>query len=447
MVTMPKAPASNTGATNASQAQILESEAKAGVELRADWFEFTIWADTEVDESEFQVVEPVPGELTGGFGFSAGTLADYEIGNYNDFDAEKPGALYAPDGLWAIQRREAIAKASLERKMRQALLAVSLAMEGDPDDWIGLPDGHGRNFYNRAMLGPNGARLDFGPTNMNERDHFHFTLTGTACSAIGGKRLQKLMQYVIRAEGKATRVDIVMDDYDKVKTPAQVARLYRVEDDKSLVITHARRGKTINSFSKGGGDITADTFYAGSDTSRNKLRVYDKDQQSGGEYKCIRWELQCRKESADMLMQSLAEVRWGVAIPERFVSFIDFRSRDKVRIIDRGRLGWWARLVNNAEKANMYPAKATKTLEDMSNWTKKAVAPTLAAIYIGTGSNMAEIENLIKGGMRRMKPRQKDAVLAWQGSGKGNLSLSYEYMPSGLASKMKEAQDAFYPVA
>ena len=41
-----------------------------------------------------------------------------------------------------------------------------------------------------------------------------------------------------------------------------------------------------------------------------------------------------------------------------------------------------------------------------------------------------------------MKLRQKDAVLAWQGSGKGNLSLSYDYGTLGLDAKMKNARAA-----
>jgi hypothetical protein len=90
----------------------------------------------------------------------------------------------------------------------------------------------------------------------------------------------------------------------------------------------------------------------------------------------------------------------------------------------------------------MYEAKALKTLEDMADWAIKTAAPTIAAIYQGTGENMAEMINFINDGTNRMKPRQKDAVLAWQSSGKGNLSLSSERVPHGLDAKMKDASAA-----
>jgi len=49
--------------------------------------------------------------------------------------------------------------------------------------------------------------------------------------------------------------------------------------------------------------------------------------------------------------------------------------------------------------------------------------------------------------MNRMKPRQKDAVLAWQNSGKGNLSLSNDYGTLGLNAKMKNARAAYWSVS
>ena len=92
----------------------------------------------------------------------------------------------------------------------------------------------------------------------------------------------------------------------------------------------------------------------------------------------------------------LAQGDWKIAIPQRFVSFIDFRARDKERIEARTRLGWWAILVDNATTPNMYEAKSLKTLEDMTDWAIKTVAPTFAAIYQGTGQSMTEISNFMK---------------------------------------------------
>jgi DNA relaxase NicK len=448
MVKRTKAPVNNMGAENAFQTQNESEKVKTGIELRVDWVQATFRPD-ESDETRYKTVENEPGQLTGGVGFTSGTLDDYEIGEYNTFDAEKPDAIYEQGGIWDIRRKRAVIDAAVEKKMSQVVLAISLAMGVAPEDWFELP--RGRNGYARAIQGPNGAHVDYAPIGDSERFDFHVTLGGKACGAIGHERMVKLMQYMERAGTKYTRLDIVMDDFDKVMTPAGLEEIIKVpkdgDDALGVWVSHATDWLGLGGGKMGCGDDTEDTIYIGSPKSRNYLRVYDKDAESKGEIPAIRWELQCRAESAETLGPLLAAGDWKIAIPQRFVSFIDFRARDKERIEARTRLGWWKMLVEDTKRAKMYEAKALKTLEDMADWAIKTVAPTFAAIYQGTGQSMAEMSNFLRDGMKRMKPRQKDAVLAWQGSGKGNLRLSYDYAPSGLAAKMKKERDAFYSVA
>jgi len=295
--------------------------------------------------------------------------------------------------------------------MGDVIEEISDVLGGAPGDWIEQEQGF--KSYRRSLIGPANARLYFDPE---------------------------------RAGAKYTRIDIVMDDFDKVITPSGVVKIVRVPKDGDDAlgewVSHASKWLGLEGGDMGCGDDTADTIYIGSPKSRNYLRVYDKDAESKGEIPAIRWELQCRGESAETLGPLLAQSDWNIAIPQRFVSFIDFRARDKERIEARTRLGWWKMLVEDTKRVKMYEAKALKTLEDMADWAIKTVAPTLAAMYLGTGQNMAEISDFLKDGMNRMKPRQKDAVLAHQGSGKGKLSLSYEYSPGDLDAKMKDASAA-----
>jgi len=447
MVTMPKAPASNTGAENAFQAQGSGEKVQTGIELRVDWLQATFKPD-ESDQTRYKTVEDEPGRLNGGVGFTSGILDDYEIGEYNTFDAEKPDAIYVQGGIWDIRRKRAVIEAAVEKKMSQVVLAISLAMGVAPEDWFELP--RGRNGYARAIQGPNDSHVDYAPIGDSERFDFHVTLGGKACGAVGHERMVKLLQYMERAGAKYTRIDIVMDDFDKVMTPAGLEEIIKVPKDGDDAlgewVSHATDWLGLGGGKMGCGDATEDTIYIGSPKSRNYLRVYDKDAESKGETPAIRWELQCRGESAETLGPLLAQGDWNIAIPQRFVSFIDFRARDKERIEARTRLGWWKMLVEDTKRANMYEAKALKTLEDMADWAIKTVAPTIAAMYLGTGQNMAEMSNFINDGMNRMKPRQKDAVLAHLGSGKGNLSLSYDYGTLGLDAKMKNASAAYWSV-
>jgi len=326
------------------------------------------------------------------------------------------------------QRRQALL-VEREKKLRgEVVLAMSLAMGVSPKvtevvkgeeslgDWIELP--RGNNGYGKALLGPFGARVDYAPLGFSDRYDFNVTLPGQACGAVGYERMVKLLQYQCRVGAVFTRLDIVMDDYDKVKTPAQIEKFMQGPQ----VVTRTEQYMKVHTGSVGDKAITGATLYVGAPSSRVRMRVYDKGLESEGLTDTIRWELQCRKESAETLGPLLAEGDWNDVIRQRFVSFIDFRKKDKAEVEDRTRLKWYSRLVDSASRANMYAAKALKTLEDKAAWIQETVAPTLAAVFVGTGRNMAEIGNLIMAGMSRWKPAQKEAVRVWQ-AGSKNISF------------------------
>jgi hypothetical protein len=309
-----------------------------------------------------------------------------------------------------------------ERLLRgQIILAISLAMGVAPGDWIELP--RGINGYGKALMGPNGARVDYEPLGQPARWDFHAMLPGKACMAIGHERMVKLLKYMCESAARFTRLDVAIDDYTKIITPLGVLHYLKVPRLDSEVVTHASKFTNVNSGELGSGNQTADTLYIGSPKSRNYLRIYDKDEESHGEIPAIRWELQCRAESAETLGPLLAGCDWRKVIPQRLVSFIDFRAKDKTDVEKRTRLAWFAMLVKDASRANMYSSKAFRTLEDAAEWVIKVVAPTLAAVFAGTAGDIGEIMDLIREGRKRWKPQQAEAVRAWQDAGNAPLQL------------------------
>jgi len=305
----------------------------------------------------------------------------------------------------AVTYRPEEATAAAEKRLRdRVVVAVSLALECDVGDWIALPCGsHG---YKSAVLGPGGARIEFEPEG---RFDFHVSLPGKACSRIGERRMRSYLKFADKNGGRATRVDTNLDDYARVAAVADVdAHSVR---SKGLV-SHAVKVKTINAHTTKSAELSGATIYIGSDSSRRKLRVYDKNLESHGEIDAIRWEMEDRKEAAETMAVHLAYAEsWPKIIAARLVSFVDFRDPVKAEVEDRDRLAWFAALVAGAEKATVYAAKAVKTLVEVQDWFTRAMGPTLAVVMAGWGGDLGRLDDVLKDGKERWKPRHH-AMLA-----------------------------------
>jgi len=170
------------------------------------------------------------------------------------------------------------------------LLAASVALGCDQEDWAYLDTGI--NGYRESFIGPGSARVLFNhPTN---RD-VHLVMPGQACGMVGEESMRSLLRYVMVHGGHASRIDVKADDYEKTITPAFVREQLTGGD----TVTHAKHGLELTEFEiKPGGADTGSTVYLGSAKSRQRIRIYDKGMESGGEIDAIRWELQTRKAAA-----------------------------------------------------------------------------------------------------------------------------------------------------
>jgi len=288
----------------------------------------------------------------------------------------------------------------------QVQLAVSLAIGCELGDWVELE--HGTHGYRFAMLGPGGARLDWGAPG---RDDFHVALPGKACQAAGGVRMQQYARYVVAHRGRVTRLDLAMDDYGRTVTPADFLGAIKGPD----VVTHAKRGRAIEGFTvREGSQPTGATCYLGSPQSRVQLRVYDKGLESQGKQDCIRHELQLRDEPAQVVLQELAGGRnWGETWASHLVRFVDFRhpAAEDTNKTRWERVPWFQALVGLAEKALAYLPKPEKTMAQVLSWLKHSIAPSLALAVEFWQGDLGELVTLLDDGRRRWKPRH-DRILA-----------------------------------
>jgi len=285
-----------------------------------------------------------------------------------------------------------------ERALRgEVQLAVSLALDCDLGDWVPLD--YGSKGYQNAIQGPDGARIDFDPKG---RYDFNVTLPGKASRRVGADRMVKLLRYSLDHRGNARRIDVVIDDFTRTVSPNEVMSAIQGPD----VVTKAKSGVRMDGFKPGCGEQTGITVYLGANSSRRKLRVYDKALESDGETDCIRWEMQERDEAAETLIAQLAYQPWQTVVPRRLVSFVDFRDYESHSEIEkRERLDWFKTFVGEIDRANVYLAKAVATVHEKIEWVRQTIAPTLAVLMSFWKGDTTPLTDIIADGKRRWKPR------------------------------------------
>ena len=106
---------------------------------------------------------------------------------------------------------------------------------------------------------------------------------------------------------KFSRIDLAFDDYDKKYLPDW----YMDKFIHNALSTNFQTVQLIGSKSGGW------SFYVGSLKKRNKiLRIYDKDKQSNGKYKCVRYEFELHSDNANDLANYI--------IDNKYVPFGDY---------------------------------------------------------------------------------------------------------------------------
>jgi len=350
----------------------------------------------------------LPLSLTGGqiavgeadFGLQAVVSpADLEEDNYLDWGEADEGMRLSLD--WYSVTLHPTSDIPVD--VPQVQLAASLALGCEPGDWVELD--RGSYGYDRGMVGPGGARLWWDAPG---RDDLHVSFPGQACQIAGQERLVSFLRYSLGHGGKPTRCDTAMDDHDWVITPSQVQEALQGPD----VVTHARKGLVQQGFEVRSSDLTGVTTYLGAPSSRQRLRVYNKFQQSGGKMNCVRWELESHKEAAETMAMALAYKDWGEVMASRLVGFVDFRGVDSHSEVEkRHRLPWFQALVGLVGKASAYLPKAARTVQELVEWIDRAVGPSLAVAMRFWEGDLAPLSRILKEGERRWKPKHT-AMLA-----------------------------------
>jgi len=287
----------------------------------------------------------------------------------------------------------------IKRFQDSVIETISDVLFGDPEDWIPLK--HGYQGYRKTILGPGGVRLH---SDFPGAAHFNISMPGQACQRAGAEHLKDFLAYSAENGGKARRIDLALDDYDKLITPEELEAQFHSPNS----VTHVREIMGVQKSKRGDPEHGGATRYLGAPSSNRRLRCYDKNVESGGMIDAYRWELQERRRAAEKAHHELLHKDWGEVVRSRLVSLIDIKIYESaVEIEDRLRWEPFEELMQGAEKAPVYFPIEPKTMEEFEDYFRKSQASSLAMVLDHHGGDLGAIIEIAKDGKRRWKPKHK----------------------------------------
>lgn len=238
-----------------------------------------------------------------------------------------------------------------------------------------------------ASVGTRGSVVawDPKPCTPGREDEVFFHIVQSDCDALGLDQVAALYGKLLRLGARVSRCDVFFDDRSRRIGPAEVCAAFKAGDK----VSHIRRGLLYQEVGEG----TGATFYIGAPSSKERVRVYDKDAEQkapAGTYG-IRWEVQGRAEVArglaHLVLSAQAASR-GRVFAEFLTGLIDFRERSGQEHGERAeRLAWWASLVGDVERARSRAVEVVDSLVRRARWVVQQCAPSLALIAAATGGD------------------------------------------------------------
>jgi hypothetical protein len=228
------------------------------------------------------------------------------------------------------------------------------------------------------------------------RYHLRLELPGQFCKVA---YLIPLCHYLHRERFRITRLDICLDDYLRrvefplVKSAGDLGHYRLVESFKSI-----ESAALI-------GDYLVGTCYFGK--YDKVLRFYDAEFMHGIE--ADRWELQLRNDHARSAMALyLADPSCLAPIVVGSIDFgipVDYYRQFR-------RFPWWQSLIDDASHAvSVSPGRYEPDLKRAIKWLSTSVAPTLAVLRDGLGSQFETLMiELCNDGSDRLKPYHREWI-------------------------------------
>lgn len=187
-----------------------------------------------------------------------------------------------------------------------------------------------------------------------------------------------------------TRLDIAIDDFQEHYKVDRIRKWV----EKGLCITRLEKYKDTKEGHVATGELTMDSYYLGSMSSRLAINFYDKklERENNSDIPLevtqdswTRTELRLKREYADQAVDmiltydmDLGKVAFGIL--SKNVRFVKSKSSDANKR-RRPESVWWLNFIGKVEKLKFSLVAPDATIEKSKDWIKTSVAPTLAMVY------------------------------------------------------------------
>lgn len=258
----------------------------------------------------------------------------------------------------------------------------------------------------------------------------HVMLTGQGCRQYSAVHdlIRLIRRLYLLKRVNFTRIDLAIDDHE-----SKIIDYNRIQ--KAALSGHftSRWSKwdEIISRQTSSNKYLGRTMYFGSQSSDLFCRIYDKslERKANAEDKTeipekwTRLEIVYRKDRAKMLVEHLiiGEKSIGQVLRGTLKQYLRFllpaTYQNKARWPTAQ---WWSELLKNVERLQLTIKKEAKTIEDMTAWVDKQIAPTLSAIIKAHEGDLSWLIKTLVKGSKRLSQRHKDAI--------------YQYIQKGLTT-------------
>lgn len=306
----------------------------------------------------------------------------------------------------------------------------------DRQDFVELD--YGYSGYRRSLCCGN-IRIFFdGREDMG----IHLQMSGQGCREYEGKEgfrgWQVFFLCLLDLGGKFTRLDLAIDDFrgyftlDMIYQKAsmgQVASRFKnaVRYEKLDLLDGSKKGYTL---------------YFGHETSRIRIRFYDKYLECLAKGEILegidfwnRTELELRKERACKAAEMLAFTEDGgkvvMGVLKQYLRFLvpgkdSNKSRWKTE-------PFWERFLGDVEGVRLAEDPQERTIEKVVSWIDRQVAPSL--LMVAEAESVEFLVELIQRAVERLKPEHVSMIERYRAQKENRVSLM---MDDDLYEKMEE---------
>lgn len=302
-------------------------------------------------------------------------------------------------------------------------------LELEEDAFTKIPGGK-NGYKNQKLWNEGNIFILYNDDPENDRMGIHVIMSGTGCRYYEqNKNLRKMIANVMAIEHlyKFTRIDIAIDD--RSGKLINFNKIAKSEDQGTISSlwykTTYLREKRIQD-----GVVLGKTLYFGSKKSKIFMRIYDKhlEQQKRLQHNkredatplkehvdWTRLEIVFREERAQLLSRYLLETDdIGLLLKGTLKNYIRFLQKPRKSTDMRKRrwktAPWYEKLLGNVGKLKLTTKPADKSIEEMKEWLKKQISPTIAAIMAANEGDTDWLYELIVNGSTRLKAKHKQAI-------------------------------------